>query len=143
MTANNAAGSAVPAPHLTTALPPDRWESSTARCITRWGNSGAVLSVDGELDAANAGQLADYVQRCAGYCQWLALDLRELAFIGTAGFSALRSIDARCAQTKVYWAMVPSVAVSRLLRVCDPDRALPTAQEVADVLTTAPALAGR
>lgn len=113
--------------------PPDVWASSTARSVTRWSRCGAVISVDGELDAANAGQLADYVHGCAGYCQWLVLDLRELEFIGTAGFSTLQAINDRCAQTKVYWAMVPGVAVSRLLRVCDPDNRLPQTEQIADI----------
>lgn len=117
-------------------LPPDTWQSHTARSVTRWGRSGAVISVAGELDAANAAQLGDYVQRCATHCEWLILDLADLEFIGTAGFSALQSINVGCTTTKVYWTMVPGAAVSRLLRVCDPDGALPTAESVAAMLAT-------
>ncbi|WP_196805113.1 STAS domain-containing protein [Mycobacterium sp. UM_WGJ] len=88
----------------------------------------------GELDAANASQLADYVQRCAGYCEWVVLDLNDLEFIGTAGFSALKAICDRCAETMVYCTTVPGVAVARLLRICDPGNALPTTSSVADAL---------
>lgn len=116
--------------------PPDTWESHTARSVTRWGRSGAVIAVAGELDAANSAELTDHVQRCAAYCEWLVLDLHELEFIGTAGFVALQSINARCMNAKVCWSLVASVAVSRLLRVCDPDGALPTAQSVADMLVS-------
>ncbi|MGV0749451.1 STAS domain-containing protein [Mycolicibacter minnesotensis] len=91
----------------------------------------------GELDAANAGQLADYVQRCAGYCEWLVLDLNDLEFIGTAGFSALKTITDRCAEAMVYCTTVPGDAVSRLLRICDPGNAVPTTPSVADALAGA------
>ncbi|MEZ0362175.1 STAS domain-containing protein [Mycobacterium sp. pUA109] len=136
MSAIRAAESALPPPRTDTAFPPQTWESHTAHSTARWGRSGAVISVGGELDAANAGQLADYVQRCADYCEWLVLDLHDLEFIGTAGFSTLQTINTRCTHGKIYWAMVPSSAVTRLLRICDPDSALPTTESVAAALAT-------
>ena len=87
-----------------------------------------MVSAHGELDAANADQLAEYVGRCIQHCRWLTLDLTGLKFIGTAGFSALHRINVACSAADVRWALVPSVAVSRLLRVCDPDGVLPTAE---------------
>lgn len=123
-----------PAPRISTVQPCDTWESRTVRSVTHWGRSGAVISIDGELDAANAGQLAEHVQHCAGSCEWLVLDLNDLEFIGTAGFSALKKIADRCAQTNVYCTTVPGSAVARLLRVCDPARTLPTTPSVADAL---------
>lgn len=134
MSALKAAGPVFPATRINTLPPSDTWASRTARSVTRWGRTGAVISVGGELDAANAGQLADYVQRCAGYCEWLVLDLNELEFIGTAGFSALKAITDRCAETLVYCTTVPGIAVARLLRICDPGNALPTTSSVADAL---------
>lgn len=109
-------------------FPAEPWESHTARFAACWGRSGAVVSVTGELDAANAGQLAEYVQRCASYCEWLVLDLSELEFMGTAGFSTLHAINTRCAGSDVQWAVVPGAASSRLLGICDPDATLPTAK---------------
>jgi anti-anti-sigma factor len=86
-----------------------------------------VITVYGELDASNASQLADYVQRCSTHSTSLALDLCRVEFFGTAGFSALHTINARCAGANVDWAVVPSQAVIRLLRICDPHNALPIA----------------
>ncbi|CAJ1507868.1 MULTISPECIES: STAS domain-containing protein [Mycobacteriaceae] len=134
MPALKAAGSVFPANRIHSLPPSDTWASRTARSVTRWGRSGAVISVGGELDASNAGQLADYVQRCASYCEWLVLDLNDLEFIGTAGFSALKTITDRCADAMVYCTTVPGVAVSRLLRICDPGNAVPTMSSVADAL---------
>ncbi|ORV49300.1 hypothetical protein AWC02_06785 [Mycolicibacter engbaekii] len=131
MPALKTVGSASP-PH---APPPsDTWESRTARSVTRWGRCGAVVTVGGELDAANAGQLADYVQQCARYCEWLVLDLDNLDFFGVAGFSALRTIAERCAKTSVHCTTVPGAAVARLLRICDPTQALPTSSSLAEAL---------
>lgn len=118
-----------------TATPPsDIWESHTVRCFTRWGRSGAVIGVEGELDASNAGPLSDHVQRCAAYCEWLVLDLYDLDFIGTAGFSALKTIADRCAETDVHCTLVSGTAVARLLRICDPAGELPVMASVTDAL---------
>ncbi|KAA1433036.1 STAS domain-containing protein [Mycolicibacter arupensis] len=122
-------------PHAATAA--DTWTSHAAQSVTHWGRSGAVISVEGELDASNVGDLADYVQRCAYYCDWLVLDLSMLEFIGTVGFSTLRTIADRCAEDRIYCTTVPGAAVARLLRICDPDNMLPTAPSRADALAGA------
>lgn len=116
--------------HMDGAFQP--WESHTARFTVHWGPTAAVISARGELDAANAAQLADYVERCAATSKQLILDLSALEFFGTAGFSALHRINVRCAGAGVQWAVVPNHLVSRLLRICDPDRALPI-RDSADV----------
>jgi anti-anti-sigma factor len=96
--------------------------------------SGTVITVDGELDAANSDQLAVYVQRNARRAKRVILDLRQLDFIGTAGFSTLHRINVVCSAADVTWAMVPSQAVSRLLRVCDPDGTLPVTAPIDEPL---------
>ncbi|SOX52491.1 anti-sigma factor antagonist [Mycobacterium ahvazicum] len=97
----------------------------TAQFSATWSASGTVITVDGELDAANSDQLAIYVQRNARRAKRVILDLRSLDFIGTSGFSALHRINVVCSGAQLSWAMVPSPAVMRLLRVCDPDGTLP------------------
>jgi anti-anti-sigma factor len=136
MSAMNAVGSACAAVGTGAGFPSQPWESRTARFAAHWAASAAVITANGELDAANAGQLAEYVQRCATYSKWLILDLSGLEFFGTAGFSALHNINVRCVGADVHWTMVPSRAVSRLLRICDPDGVLPTAESVTAVLTS-------
>jgi anti-anti-sigma factor len=113
------------------AFPSRPWECHTARFTADWGPSGPVITAHGELDASNAGQLADYVQHCATHSRSLILDLRGVEFFGTAGFSALHTINVRCAGANVCWAVVPSQAVSRLVRLCDPDNTLPIAESAA------------
>jgi anti-anti-sigma regulatory factor len=63
------------------------------------------------------------------------LDLTGVDFFGTAGFSALHTLNVRCAGEKIEWALAPSRAVTRLLRICDPDSALPICDSVEAALS--------
>lgn len=110
------------------------WRSHTAKFTIHWGRSGAVVAADGEIDAANAEPFADYARRCADCCEWLILDLAELAFIGTVGFTALQSVSARCAAAQTRLMVVPSPAVTSVLRICDPQSRLPLVRSLADAL---------
>ncbi|HTY27357.1 MAG TPA: STAS domain-containing protein [Mycobacterium sp.] len=94
-----------------------------------------MITVQGELDASNATQFTDHVEQCADGGVRLNLDMSSLKFFGTAGFSALHNIKVRCAQTGSRWALVTGDAVSRLLRVCDRDNTLPTADSVPEAIT--------
>ena len=94
----------------------------------------AIITVRGELDAANSGAFADHVDDCAAAGTHLVLDLSPLQFFGTAGFSALHTINVRCANASARWAMVTGPAVSRLMRVCDPDNTLPVADSVPEAI---------
>jgi anti-anti-sigma factor len=101
-------------------------DSHTARFATRWLQPDtAVITAHGEIDAANAQEFVDYALRHAEDISQLVLDLTGVEFFGTAGFSALHTLNVRCAGESIEWASVPSAAVIRLLRVCDPDSTLP------------------
>ncbi|HTM85031.1 MAG TPA: STAS domain-containing protein [Mycobacterium sp.] len=132
-----------PNPALASSFPGQSWDaqtawaSPTAQARARWGRSGTAITVCGEVDAANADQLGDYVRRWVGRCEWLVLDFSGVAFMGTAGFRALQKIQAH-ARGRVHWALVPSPAVSRLLRICDPESVLPTAASMPDALARVP-----
>jgi anti-anti-sigma factor len=115
-------------------IPSEPWENHSARFTAEWGSSCVVITAHGELDASNAAQLADYVARCAAHSKSVIVNLSGVEFFGTAGFSALHTINVRCAGADVRWAVVPSKAVSRLLRICDPDTALPLVESMADSL---------
>lgn len=113
---------------ITTPRPVDRTESNTATFTTRWLDpSVAVITAYGDLDASNAQEFVDYALRDAERTERLALDLTGVDFFGTAGFAALHTLNVRCAGAGVEWVLVPSNAVSRLMKICDPDSALPIA----------------
>jgi anti-anti-sigma factor len=115
-------------------IPAEPWENHSVRFTAEWGPSGVVVTAHGELDASNAVQLADYVTRYAAHTKSVIVNLHDVEFFGTAGFSALHTINVRCAGADVRWAVVPSRAVSRLLRICDPDNALPLVESMSDSL---------
>jgi len=126
--------SAAPVGETAARVPSEPWENHSARFTAEWGPSSVVITAYGELDASNANQLADYVQRCAVQSKSVIVNLTGLEFFGTAGFSALHTINVRCAGANMRWTVVPSKAVSRLLRICDPDNALPVGDAMPDGL---------
>jgi len=89
-----------------------------------------LVAVVGEIDAANSAELRSYIEgHLAGYSQ-LVLELSRLDFFGTDGFSALHTVNVRCSRRGIDWVLVPGPEVSRVLRVCDPEGALPTATNI-------------
>jgi anti-anti-sigma factor len=127
-------------PHVRPAssgAPIEPTDCHTAHFATRWLHPAlAVISAHGELDAANAQDFVDYALRHGPDIDRLVLDLVGVDFFGTAGFSALHTLNVRCAAEKIEWALAPSRAVLRLLRICDPDSTLPICESVQDALST-------
>jgi anti-anti-sigma factor len=93
---------------------------------TEWLNAAVVrIDVEGEIDATNDTELCDYVFRRAANCKTLILNLHEVSFFSTVGFSALLTIDERCTRAGVNWMVTPSAAVSRVLDICDREFTIP------------------
>lgn len=108
----------------------------TAHFRTSWPETAtAVVAVSGELDAANGIGFVDYALRHADTMQRLVVDLSGLTFFSTAGFSALHTLNVRCVGENIRWVLVPGKAVNRLLRICDPDVALPVCTDADDAVT--------
>jgi anti-anti-sigma factor len=101
-------------------------KSRTAEFTASPGPSATVITVLGELDAANADVLTEYVERYVRPSKRVILDLSALGFVGTAGFSALHRVNVVCSAQGARWALIPGPAMRRLLRICDPDGTLPT-----------------
>ncbi|WP_139335292.1 STAS domain-containing protein [Mycobacterium sp. GA-1841] len=99
------------------------------------GRTGALIRVIGDVDAANADQLVDQFLQMA-WCEWLVLDLTTLEFMGTAGLAALRTINARCAEVDVRWALVVGHAASRMLAVCGHSQTFPTCESLTAALAS-------
>jgi anti-anti-sigma factor len=116
--------------------PPDTHTCHAARFETAYPQPAtAVVSARGELDAANGNEFVRYALRNPAETQWLVIDLTGLSFFATAGFSALHTLNVQCAGNDIRWALVPSLAVDRLLRLCDPDSTLPICVDVATAMT--------
>ena len=113
------------------------WEGHAARFASRrLRSSVAVISAHGHIDACNADALTQYTVGHLLRCRGLILDLRDLDFFGTEGFSALHRVSVSCARAGVGWAAVPSEAVSRVLRIGDPEGLLPAASTFEAAMAT-------
>src|SRR6201998_2016786 len=107
------------------------WESHTTRLAhRRLRSSVAVISAQGHIDASNADTLTEYTLGHLMGCRGLILDLRGLDFFGTEGFSALHRVSVCCARAGIGWAVVSGEAVSRVLRIGDPEGLLAAASTV-------------
>src|SRR5271154_2275845 len=94
------------------------WERHTTRLANRrLRSSVAVISAHGHIDASNADTLTEYTLGHLMRCRGLILDLRDLDFFGTEGFSALHRVSVCCARAGIGWAAVLRDGVSRVLQV--------------------------
>ncbi len=107
-----------------------RYDHAVRLTCRRQTASVAVISAHGAIDASNAGRMTDFAVAHLGRCRALVLDLRDLNFFGTEGFSALHRVSVSCARIGTRWAVVPGAAVTRVLLICGPQCSLPTARTV-------------
>lgn len=108
----------------------------TVRLATRrLDATTVVITVAGEIDAANTDALTNYLTAAATPGSRLVLDTTSLDFFAIEGVSTLQGIGDRFSAGGVRWVLVPGAAVARVLRVCDPQGSLPTATTVETALT--------
>ncbi|MGB2922481.1 MAG: STAS domain-containing protein [Mycobacterium sp.] len=116
--------------------PAERVDCHTAQFEISWPQPlTAVVAAHGELDAANGAGFVEYAMLHAKDTDRMVIDLSGLTFFATAGFTALHTLNVQCVKEEIQWAMVPSPAVERLLRICDPDATLPICPAVDAALT--------
>jgi len=102
---------------------------SARLCVHAQPRGGAVvISVTGELDASNVDNLAGCAKACYTSGHSFVLDFSELKFFGAQGIRSLFEIADECDGNGSQWAFIPSREVTRLLRICDKDDRLPTAE---------------
>jgi anti-anti-sigma factor len=91
-----------------------------------------LVTVKGEIDAANRRALSDYVERHVAGWPRLVLDLSGVEFFGTAGFATLHHVNVICAQYRATWALRVGAELRRFLKICDPDDLLPLEDALAN-----------
>jgi anti-anti-sigma factor len=113
------------------------WPPPLAGFASRWPTSSVVVvRVRGEIDVTNAATMTGYALAHAVSGRGLILDLSEVDFLGTEGFSALHRVAVGCARIGTACSLVPGAVATRLLRVCDPTGLLAVADTVDVVLAT-------
>ncbi len=132
MSLENAIGAARP---LSTELPNEPWRGPTLRLFSQWLDADTALVIaEGAIDASNADHVREYLLRVAVRSARIVLDFSGLEFFGTAGFSAVESVIQGTERADARSVLVPSVAVARVLRICDPKGARPTVGTVGAAL---------
>jgi anti-anti-sigma factor len=91
-----------------------------------------LVTVSGEIDAANSRALSDYVERQLAGWPRLVLDLSGIDFFGIAGFATLHHVNVICARYRASWALIVAPDLRRFLKICDPDDLLPVKDSVAN-----------
>ncbi|BDX30548.1 sulfate transporter [Mycobacterium antarcticum] len=98
-------------------------------------SSIVLITVNGEVDAANALELGKYAEARLDTVSRLIVDVRGLTFFGTQGFSILHRINVMCSRHAVNWVLLPGGEVDRVLHICDPDGGLPVAHTLESAIT--------
>ncbi|MBV9089862.1 MAG: STAS domain-containing protein [Mycobacteriaceae bacterium] len=93
-----------------------------------------IVSVAGDIDAANAESVVAHIRGFITPGRPLILDLSDLDFLGVEGVRSLCALDDACADARVECGLVASRAVRRLLRVAGRDRRVPAATSLIEVL---------
>nr|MDT0522989.1 STAS domain-containing protein [Streptomyces sp. DSM 41633] len=97
---------------------PSHNDRTRAQFCAQWlSPATAVISVHGELDASNAGELTECGIRHSRTSGQLVLDLSAVEFFGAGCFACLHTLNVRCAGDNVDWVLIPSTAVSRVLGI--------------------------
>lgn len=89
-----------------------------------------VVTAEGEVDACNARELAAHIEDILDAKRRLIVDLRGVTFFGTPGFSTLHYVNVTCSRRDMNWVVIPGAEAARVLRICDPEAALPTASSL-------------
>lgn len=122
-------------------LPSDAFRSATsvlesqgARMIAVAGRDLTTIQISGDIDACNVDQLTARAREAVPEGSALILDLAGVDFIAVAGLRALLAMNIECARCGTTWALIAGPAVTRLLRIGDPDRTLPVVGSALEAL---------
>ena len=101
-------------------IPPRQTSRNILRLVTsELTPSTVVISAHGDINASNADDLLAGVRHALGRHHDVIIDLTAVKFFGTEGLSVLDEINVALEQPH-RMAVVPSSAVTRVLRLCTP-----------------------
>jgi len=99
-----------------------------------------VVTISGDVDAANGDRVQDFATRFVLVGNALILDLGGVDFFAARGISVLIAVDDACRTAEVPWSLIPSRVVSRVLQLTGCDTAVPTASSVPEAVRQLTAL---
>lgn len=93
--------------------------SAGLELATEWRDIDlAVITVGGDIDAANTQRLLDYTLSKVLLCRRMILDLSDVGFFASAGYWTLKTLEARCELADIEFNVVPGARVGRVLQIC-------------------------
>lgn len=93
--------------------------SAGLELATEWRDIDlAVITVIGDVDAANTGQLLDYTLNKVLLCRRMILDLSRVGFFASAGYAMLKTLESRCAMADIEFTVMAGTPVDRTLHIC-------------------------
>lgn len=105
-------------------------DDAALRFTARRHHDATVVSVSGELDAANVASLARVLAQFLRVHGGLVVDLDALQFCSVAGLEFFIYFHRRCRGARCTWALIPGPSLRRLLQLSAV--ILPTAESLAD-----------
>lgn len=78
----------------------------------------AVITVTGDVDAANTHRLLDYTLGKVLLCRRMILDLSHLRFFASDGYWMLKTLESRCVLADIEFTLVTGHLVGRVLQIC-------------------------
>ena len=95
---------------------------------------GTVATITGDIDAANIDVVLDFASLFMPIANTGALDLSGVEFFAAQSISLLVAVDDLCRTADASWVLIPSHAVSRVMRLTNRDTTLTTACAVPEGL---------
>jgi len=109
-------------------------DCGAARVRAHCRHLATVVTIDGEIDAANVERIAVYLRRFLLGNSPVVLDMSEVGSITSAGLSLLLTFDDDCSGAGLEWTLVAGPAVSRFLNDAAARDAFPVAGSVREAL---------
>ncbi|MBX9978252.1 MULTISPECIES: STAS domain-containing protein [Mycobacterium] len=95
----------------------------------------AVVTICGEIDAANAEAVGRYLRSVVCVTRPMIVDLTAVTFLGARGMHQLMALDSACGGVGAQWALAANVVLRRLLvRVGAGDHFLPVSGSIGAAL---------
>jgi anti-anti-sigma factor len=110
------------------------FDCGPARIRTQCRHLATVVTISGAIDAGNVDRVGEYVRRFILEDNPFVLDLSGVDCFAAQAVSLLHRIDDECCRAEVEWALVPSRAVSQILRITNEDGAFPVVDSVHQAL---------
>jgi anti-anti-sigma factor len=105
-----------------------------ARFTLSWRGKVAVLSVDGDVDFANAPEFAKRLEALAGNAEWIVVDLAPCRYIESKGWDVL--VNTRRAIASV---VIPAESpIRRFAEILSIDKFVPISATVDEAIASVP-----